>query len=107
MFSDFLTTENLLLIATGLVMIIVVLVADRLIRRAIARYSKRLKLEPHVENIFKLTSRIIIGAVGGIALLSLFGLPVEWFIGVSALTGAAIGLLPRRLWETSWLVSIS
>ena len=91
MFSDFLTTENLLLIATGLVMIIVVLVADRLIRRAIARYSKRLKLEPHVENIFKLTARIIIGAVGVIALLSLFGLPVEWFIGVSALTGAAIG----------------
>jgi len=91
MFSDFLTTENLLLIATGLVVVIIVLVADRLIRRAIARYSKRLKLEPHVENIFKLTARIIIVAVGVIALLSLFGMNTDWFIGVSALTGAAIG----------------
>jgi len=91
MFSDFLTTENLLLIATGLVVVIIVLVVDRLIRRAIARYSKRLKLEPHVENIFKLTARIIIVAVGVIALLSLFGMNTDWFIGVSALTGAAIG----------------
>jgi len=91
MFSDFLTTENLLLIATGLVVVIIVLVADRLIRRAIARYSKRLKLEPHVANIFKLTARIIIVAVGVIALLSLFGMNTDWFIGVSALTGAAIG----------------
>jgi len=91
MFSDFLTTENLLLIATGLVVVIIVLVADRLIRRAIARYSKRLKLEPHVTNIFKLTARIIIVAVGVIALLSLFGMNTDWFIGVSALTGAAIG----------------
>jgi small-conductance mechanosensitive channel len=91
MFSDFLTTENLLLIATGLVVVIIVLLADRLIRRAIARYSKRLKLEPHVENIFKLTARIIIVAVGVIALLSLFGMNTDWFIGVSALTGAAIG----------------
>ena len=91
MFSDFLTTENLLLIATGLVVVIIVLVADRLIRRAIARYSKRLKLEPYVTNIFKLTARIIIVAVGVIALLSLFGMNTDWFIGVSALTGAAIG----------------
>jgi small-conductance mechanosensitive channel len=91
MFSDFLTQETLLLIAAGLVIVIVVLVADRLVRRAISRYSKRLKLEPHVENIFKLTARIIIFAVGVIAFLSLFGMPTEWFIGVSALTGAAIG----------------
>jgi len=91
MFSEFLTTENLLLIATGLAIIIIMLVADRLVRRAIARYSKRLKLEPHVENVFKLTARIIIFAVGVVALLSLFGMPTDWFVGISALTGAAIG----------------
>ncbi len=91
MFSDFLTTENLLLIATALIIVIVVIVTDRLVRRAIARYSKRLELEPHVENIFKLIARIIIVAAGAVALLSLFGLPTEWFVGVSALTGAAIG----------------
>jgi len=91
MFSEFLSTENLLLITSGLVIVIIALVADRLARRAIARYSKRLKLEPHVENIFKLTARIMVFAVGVIALLSLFGMPTEWFVGVSALTGAAIG----------------
>jgi len=88
---EFLTTEILLLIATGLVILIVVLVADRLIRRAIARYLRRLKLEPHVENIFKLVARIGIVAVGLVAILSVFGMPTEWFVGVSALTGAAIG----------------
>ncbi|MFQ6064835.1 MAG: mechanosensitive ion channel family protein, partial [Candidatus Bathyarchaeia archaeon] len=91
MFQSFLTTENLLLVATGLIIIVVVLIADRLARRIISRYSKKLKLEPHVENIFKLTARIIIVAAGVVALLSVLGLRTEWFVGVSALTGAAIG----------------
>ncbi len=91
MFSEFLTTENLVLIATSLVIAVVVFVADRLIRRAIARYSRRLNLEPHVENIFKLAARIIIAAVGVVVLLSLFNVDTTWFVGVSALTGAAIG----------------
>ena len=91
MLSEFLTVENFLLIATSLAILVVILVADRLIRRAIARYSRRLKLEPHVENIFKLSARIVIVALGLVAFLSLFGMPTEWFVGVSALTGAAIG----------------
>jgi len=91
MFSEFLTTENLLLIGTSLALIAIILVADRLIRRAIARHARRLKLEPHVENIFKLTARIVIAAVGAVALLSLFHVDTTWFVGVSALTGAAIG----------------
>ena len=91
MFEDFLATENLLLIATGLIIVIAMFVADRLARRAIARYSKRLRIEKHVENIFKLTARIIIFAVGVVALLSFLGMRTEWFVGVSALTGAAIG----------------
>ncbi len=91
MFQDFLTEENLLLIIAGAIVVIATLVADRLVRGAIARYSKRLGLEKHVENIFKLTARIIIFAVCVVALLSLFGMPTEWFVGISALTGAAIG----------------
>ena len=91
MFSDIFTIENLLFIASSLIIIIVAIVADRLIRRAIARYSKRIKLGPHVENILKLVARIVVFAVGAVSLLSLFGLPTEWFVGVSALTGAAIG----------------
>lgn len=93
MFSDILQilTENIQNLAIGLTIIVVMLVADRLVRRAIARYSKGLKLQPHVENIFKLVARIIIFAVGVVIILSLFGMPTEWFVGVSALTGAAIG----------------
>ena len=91
MFQDFLAMENLLLIVTGLVIVIVVFIADRLARRAIGRYSKRLRLDPHIENVFKLTARIVIVAAGVIAFLSYFGMPTEWFVGVSALTGAAIG----------------
>jgi len=91
MFEDFLTMENLLLIAKGLIILVAMLVADKLIRRAIARYSQRLMLQPHVENIFKLIARIIIAAAGMVAFLSFFGLPTDWFVGVSALTGAAIG----------------
>jgi len=91
MFEDFLATENLLLIATGLIIVIAMFVADRIVHRSIARYSKRLRIEKHAENIFKLTARIIIFAVGVVALLSVFGMPTEWFVGVSALTGAAIG----------------
>jgi len=66
-------------------------VADRIIRRAIARYSQKLKMEKHGENILKLIARIVVFAAGLVALLSLFGVPTDWFIGVSALTGAAIG----------------
>lgn len=67
MFSDFITTENLLFITTGLAITIMMFVADRLARRAIKRYSKQLKLQPHVQNIFKLTTRIVIFAVGIVA----------------------------------------
>ncbi len=90
-FLGFLTAENILLIVTGLVVIAVMLVADRLIRRAISRHSKRLRLEKHVENVFKLIARIVVFAAGMVALLQFFGMPTEWFVGVSALTGAAIG----------------
>lgn len=91
MFQDFLTIENLLFIVSGVVIFIAIVVADRMVNKAIARYTKRLGLEQHVENIFKLTARIVIFAAGVIVLLSFFGLPTEWFVGVSALTGAAIG----------------
>lgn len=91
MFQDWFTTENIFLIATGVIIIIVMVIADKLVRRAISRYAHRLSLEPHVENIFKLVARILIVAIGVVILLSVFGMPTEWFVGVSALTGAAIG----------------
>ncbi len=91
MLEVILTVETLWLIVTGVIILIAILIADKVARRAIVKYSKRIKLEGHAENILKLTSRIVITAAGLIALLSIFGMPTEWFVGVSALTGAAIG----------------
>ncbi len=86
-----LTMADLQKVAIALVIVVVTFVVDRLIRRAISRYAKNLNLEPHAENIFKLIERIIVFAAGLVAILSLFGLNTDWFLGISALTGAAIG----------------
>lgn len=91
MFEVVLSIENLWLIIGGVTAVIIMFVADKIVCRAISRYSQKLKFEKHAENIFKLTARIIIVASGLIALLSIFGIPTEWFISISALTGAAIG----------------
>jgi small-conductance mechanosensitive channel len=91
MLSDLLSMENLLLIGIALLIVAVTFIVDRLIRRALSRYGKRLDLEPHAINILKLIARIVVFAAGVVALLSLFGFSTDWFIGISALTGAAIG----------------
>ena len=91
MFPAFLTTDNLVLVGIVLVIVVVTFVLDKLIRRAISRYGKRIDLEPHAINILKLVARLIVFACGVVAILSLFGFSTDWFIGISALTGAAIG----------------
>ena len=91
MFPAFLTTDNLVLAGIALIIVAVTFVLDKLIRRAISQYGKRLDLEPHAVNILKLIARIIVFAAGLVAILSLFGFSTDWFIGISALTGAAIG----------------
>jgi len=91
MFPAFLTTDKLVLVGIALVIVAVTFVVDRLIRRALSQYGKRLDLEPHAVNILKLIARIIVFAAGLVAILSLFGASTDWFLGISALTGAAIG----------------
>jgi len=91
MFPAFLTTDNLVLAGIALVIVAVTFVLDKLIRRAISRYGKRIDLEPHAVNILKLIARIIVFAAGLVAILGLFGASTDWFLGISALTGAAIG----------------
>lgn len=88
---DWFTRENILLIIGGLVIAVAMFIADKLLRRAIEKYSKKVHFEEHIVNILKLISRIIVVAAGAVAFLQLFGMPTEWFVGVSALTGAAIG----------------
>ncbi|MFQ6064693.1 MAG: mechanosensitive ion channel family protein [Candidatus Bathyarchaeia archaeon] len=90
-FSALFSLENLLLIVVAAVIILVTFIADRLVLRSISKYSKRVKLEEHAENILRLIARLVIVAVGVVALLQHLGVGVEWFVGLSALTGAAIG----------------
>ena len=91
MFPAFLTTDNLVLAGITVVILIVTFVLDKLIRRAISRYGKRIDMEPHAINILKLVARLIVAASGVVAIISLFGFPTDLFLGISALTGAAIG----------------
>ena len=89
--GDFLSMDNLKLVVIALIIVAVTFVVDRLVRRALSRYGKRLDMEPHAVNILKLIARIIVFAGGVVALLTLFNFPIEWFLSISALTGAAIG----------------
>lgn len=83
--------DNLIFIATALLIVLLTIIVDRLVRRAINRYADRLSLEPHASNILKLIFRIIVFSGGLIAFMTLFNIGMDWFFGISALTGAAIG----------------
>jgi small-conductance mechanosensitive channel len=88
---EWFTINNLFIILSIIIFIIIIFIFDKLVRRAIIKYSIKTGLEKHVENIFKLVARVVIVAVGIAVLLSVLGLPTDWFVGVSALSGAAIG----------------
>jgi len=91
MFPNLLSMDNLIFIGTSLLIVLFTIIADRIVRRAINRYANRLCLDPHASNILKLIFRIIVFSAGIIAFMTLFNIGTDWFIGVSALTGAAIG----------------
>jgi small-conductance mechanosensitive channel len=89
--SDFLSGKNLEKAAIALIIVALTIVVDTLIRRVLSRYGKKLDMEPHAINILKLIARILVFAGGVVALLVVFEFPTEWFVSISALTGAAIG----------------
>lgn len=91
MFSGLLSTDNLFFIGTALLIVLLTIIIDRLLRRAINRYANRVNLDPHASNILKLIFRIVVFSGGIIAFMTLFNIGTDWFFGISALTGAAIG----------------
>jgi len=91
MFPEFITNGNLLRVVIALVIVVVAFVLDKLIRKSIARYGKKVKMEPHAINILKLVARILVAASGVVALMSLFEVPTDLFLAGGALTGTAIG----------------
>jgi small-conductance mechanosensitive channel len=90
-FPAFLNANNLFLAGTAIVIVVVAFVLDKLIRRSISKYGKRVDMEPHAVNILKLVSRIIVAVSGIVAFMGLFNVGTDWFLGISALTGTAIG----------------
>jgi len=91
MLEEFFTYEKIYLIVFSLIAVVAIFVVRWLVNRSIITFSKRARLERHVQNILRMSSNIVIYALGVTVLLQTWGLPTEWFISVSALTGAAVG----------------
>jgi len=91
MVPAFPTNGDLFRVVIALVILVVTFVLDKLIRRSISQYGKRVDLEPHAVNILKLVARLLIVTGGVIALMSLFEVPTDLFLAGGALTGTAIG----------------
>ena len=83
--------ENVTLALKATIVLVGAIVADRLVRRAIRRYAKRIGLVEHIENIFKVLARIVIFAIAITIILPLFRIDTSFILSLSALSGAAIG----------------
>ena len=95
-FSTIFTFKNLLIIAVTGFIILLTVIADRIVRRIISKYSERVNLAKHAENIIRLLGRIFIFAIGLVAILQYLGLGVKWIVGVSAFSGVAIGFASQQ-----------
>ncbi|MGQ9780964.1 MAG: mechanosensitive ion channel family protein [Nitrososphaeria archaeon] len=78
-------------LTSTLIILIVITVIYKFLSRSITQFSKRLGLEPHVQNSIRLVLRVITLVVLTAALFEIYELPTSWLIGSSALAGAAIG----------------
>ena len=71
--------------------IIVIYLSYKTILNVLKRRGKDLGLEPHVINALRLIVRVISTIVASTAILTIFDLPTDLFVGTSALLGAALG----------------
>jgi small conductance mechanosensitive channel len=88
---DLIKYKEIYSIIISVIVVIAIFLVEKFSKTLITRFSKRIELKKHLENILKLVSRIIVYSVGITILLEIWGLPTEWFLSVSALSGAAIG----------------
>lgn len=87
----FVKIDDLFTAVIALVIVAVTFVLDKLIRRSISQYGKKVEMEPHAINILKLVVRLLVVAGGVVALMSHFKVPTDLFLAGGALTGTAIG----------------
>jgi len=71
--------------------IIVIYFSYKTILNVLKRRGKNLGFEPHVINALRLIVRVIAIIVSSTAILTIFDLPTDLFVGTSALLGAALG----------------
>ena len=88
-----LTATEYMILQVGLFIVIVVVafVLDKVLRRTIGKYGKRVEMEPHAINILKLVVRLLVATGAVISILILFNVPTDLFLAGGALTGTAIG----------------
>lgn len=80
--------DNLLI---GIIFLITLTLIYRIISRSISNVGKSFEVEEHTINSFRLILRIISIVLAITSVFYIFDLPTEWFVGASALVGAAIG----------------
>ena len=78
------------LIASAAV-VAIISVGYKLLSQVISRTGKRIELEPHALNGIRLVLRVITIMATTTLLFGLWELPLEWFVGTSALIGAFLG----------------
>ena len=88
---DFVTLGNMTLALKVVIVLVGALVADRVVGRAIKRYSRRIGLVEHIENMFKVIARIAIFVTAITIILPIFKIDTGVILSLSALSGAAIG----------------
>jgi len=80
----------------AIIVVLVAIAVDRIINKKLRSVAAAKEMPANVVNGIATTIRLLI--IGGViaALLSVVGIPSEWFLGVSALTGTAIGFASTR-----------
>ena len=74
-----------------LIVVSTVVIFYKILSRSLSRVGKRLELDPHIQNSLRLILRVLTLVVLTTAIFSVYELPTTWFVGGSALIGAAIG----------------
>jgi small-conductance mechanosensitive channel len=88
---DFVTLKNMTLVLKVVIVLVGTIVTDQVIGRMIKRYSRRIGLDKHIENIFKVIARILVFAAAITFILPIFKIDTGVILSLSALSGAAIG----------------
>ena len=91
-FANFLgQSQPVTRLAVTVFALVVTAVVYKLFSRSISNVGKRLELDEHVQNSLRLVLRVLTILVAITTVFTAHELPTTWFVGSSALVGAAIG----------------